>query len=566
MENEFTTAGDFAVNPDTREVRGLLVPYGEASRLSVSGVPPIRFERGDVRVPRDVTVMNATDQHDRYKPVARFVGTEDTESGLVGVFAVSKNPDGDKFLADHKAGVKSKLSPELRNIQRYAADNEHGTADLTGAGFVTEGAFASAGMFAVDPAAAADAPVIETEPVALATKTVLDPDPATGTLAVEASAVPLAVDVTVQGAVSTFTPSTTEPTGDTEVTDAQAPVGAFAAHGKGKVPALVHAEPDSGDFAAGAIAIRTVAEALASASRLGGDPAALMALARDSVYATKGTEGMFALNDVKLHTASSVGLALTNPQWVGNLWARRRYNRRFIPLWSHGDLHSWKVQGWRPTTDPAMATWAGDKGNVPSNNPATESVALSAKPFAGGHDIAREFRDFDVPEFWEWYLNAMTDSYAKLTDIDAITDAIAGATAVTAGAVPSGVASGLVSIVDGALSIIDKNMPTFAVVATDVYRALLLAKDIDKLAFINQGLGLEEGTIASFRVVPYSGMTSGKVLVGASAALTTYELPGSPIRVEALDQIRGGIDDALFGYEVTAINDPGSLALVTPAA
>jgi hypothetical protein len=553
MPEEFTTAGDFAVNAEARTVRGLLVPFGEASRLSVSGIPPLAFKApADLRIPRDVTILNANDNHDRYKPIARFVSASATPQGVVADFAIGNTPEGDNFLAEYAKGTRMKLSPELRDIRRYA-DGLFGTAELTGAGFVPEGAWTSTGLFAV--ADDAPAPVVEPDPVPLATKTVLTPDAATGVLAVEADAVPITVDVTVGTAVTSFiNPTSGEPT---MPEDAVIPTGAFAARNKARRGIVI--DGPNGDFAA----VRPISEALAAFYGRG-DRSAL-----DAIAATErptGEQGMFALSDVKLTTAGSVGINILQPQWIGQLWAGRRYARRYIPLLGHADLKSFKVSGWDWTTKPAMATWAGDKAAITSNAPATEAKTFNALRFAGAHDIAREYRDFDVPEFWDSYFAAMTDSYAALSDTDALTTLVAGSTAVTAATVPpTGVPQGLVSIVDGAMAVLPLGIPTFAIVSPELYRDLLLTRSQDTMAFLNLGLGLEEGTIESFKIVP-GAVGTGKVLVGINAAATTYELPGSPIRTEALDQIKGGIDEALFGYEVTIIENPQALALVTPHA
>jgi len=53
------------------------------------------------------------------------------------------------------------------------------------------------------------------------------------------------------------------------------------------------------------------------------------------------------------------------------------------------------------------------------------------------------------------------------------------------------------------------------------------------------------------------------VLVGDKAAATSYELPGSPIRVEAENIANGGIDEGFFGYHGVVINEPQALALVS---
>ena len=532
--------GDFALDAAKRTLRGLLTPWNELSRLSVSGVPPIAFRNGGVHLPGDVSVLNANMDHDRYQPVARFVAVENSPRGLVADFAIANTPEGDKLIADHAAGKKWKLSPELRNIQRDASDPRYGTAVLTGAGFVTEGAFASAGLFAID-ATSTDLPPadVPADPLGIAT---FAPDDA-GIIYVNATAFPDTVEVTVEGEdPQQYTTTTTEEE-DTTVTDAAIPEGTFGVH---KTKRGVN-----GNFAA----VRTISEALAAYCGKG-DRSALDKITE------QGVQGMFALNDVK--TAGAITAGAIQPQFIGQLWAGRSYERRIIPLLGHADLKSFKVTGFQWGVKPVMAAWAGDKANVPSNTPTWVPFSEDAERFAGGHDIAREFRDFDVPEFWDAYFKAMTDSYAQLSDDAAGAALIAGATPIVAGVVPAGVNAGLTSIVDGALAVLATGTPAYALVAPDVFRSIALTRDVDKLAYLNTTLGLEEGTLTNFRMVPYTGLAAGKVLVGVNNAATEYELPGSPIRTEALDQIKGGIDEALFGYAATIIDNAAGLALVTP--
>ena len=47
--------------------------------------------------------------------------------------------------------------------------------------------------------------------------------------------------------------------------------------------------------------------------------------------------------------------------------------------------------------------------------------------------------------------------------------------------------------------------------------------------------------------------------------MTFYELPGSPIRVEAIDMTKGGIDPGVFGYYATMVNQPLAIAKATAA-
>jgi hypothetical protein len=130
--------------------------------------------------------------------------------------------------------------------------------------------------------------------------------------------------------------------------------------------------------------------------------------------------------------------------------------------------------------------------------------------------------------------------------------------------VPAGVSKAASYIVDGALAIIDTALPTFAIVSKDLYRDLLLTRTEDVLAYLNLALGLEAGSVASFSIVPgATGWPADTVVVGAKPAATIYELPGTPIRVEALNIANGGIDTGLFGYIAAGFNDDGGLAYVS---
>lgn len=526
MTNITVPGGALFAKVDERILSGLLLPWGELSRQSPT-TAPIVFERGTVSLPKDLAIVTANVDHDYFTQVARASELTDTEQGLVATFTVAATDEGDELLRRVSEGSVTALSAELKNLVRDGIKAV--SAVLTGAAFVPEGAFASAALFSIVEVEETQDELIARLEAELAAAKATPEIPAPAPVAVS----PALTATTQEEDVSVATvPNTLAPVTTTDVV----PTGA---------------------------SLHTVANALAAFSK-SGDRSLIDALAPSEK--PLGEVAMFALNDIKITTAGSVGVNIVQPQWIGELWRGREYERRIIPLLGAPvPLTSFKVKGFRWLVEPVMASWAGDKAAVSSNAPTTEPYDLTAQRWAGGHDIAREYRDFDVPEFWMAYFRAMTNSYAKLTDDAALAALIAGATPVVAGAVPVGVNSGLVSIVDGALAVLDSGAPSFAVVAKDVYRSIALMKDIDKLAFLNTSLGLEEGTITSFRAVPHPGMAAGKTLVGVAAAATYYELPGSPIRTEALDQIKGGIDEALFGYSATGVNKPAALALVTPA-
>jgi hypothetical protein len=277
------------------------------------------------------------------------------------------------------------------------------------------------------------------------------------------------------------------------------------------------------------------------------------------------------LDDITFDAAGSPADMIV-PQWIGELWSGRATSAGGSRCSTPARSPPPTVKGWRWKTKPEVNKWEATRPTCPPAPSRPSPTTCEAQPFAGAHDVDRRYRDFNVTEFWDGYFTAMTESYAKQSDLyvpDELFDpANAATTAVTGGAVPAGISSVLAKIVDGALAVLDEDLPSFAVVSKADWRALMLVREQDNLAFLNATLGLEEGTIESFRVIPspHAGLAGGKVLVGCRSAATVHELPGSPIRIEGLDVARGGIDPGLFGYTALAVHNPAALALVSPAA
>ena len=99
----------------------------------------------------------------------------------------------------------------------------------------------------------------------------------------------------------------------------------------------------------------------------------------------------------------------------------------------------------------------------------------------------------------------------------------------------------------------------------------VLANSADLIPFV---LGLTNLDLPAYldllgidprRIVAHPAITAGHVIVGTKDAATFYELPGSPIRVEAVDMVKGGIDAGVFGYYALLTHDAGALQDVTIA-
>jgi hypothetical protein len=541
-------AGSLYANTEDRVVTGLLLPYGEIGKTNLG-----RFavEPSSIIIPNDPDVVTLNVQHDHEEPVGRAVELTDTAAGIVGTFRIANTPEGDTVLAEIAEGTRSKLSAEVKNVVIRAGKAVGGV--LFGAAVVEEGAFPSAALLAE---LAKDTPE-EGENVSEETlkAEILDivEDLEGDNIKIEVSSEEEVPDMVL---VTTTDPETGEVSQTTFVEETQTqeeeevnPMGAATA------PETLQAAKS----APVSESLSTVVSQLASAAKSGSRSLFAEIAKRDDAKAI--TSLFAALSDVEYDSVGSAGINTHQPQWLGELWTGRAYERKFIPLIGSGTMTALTMNAWRWTTKPAVAVWTGNKNEVPSNTPATESFEVTGVRYAGAHDWAREFRDFGRTDVIESALRGMVESYAKVTDLATINVLEAGATEIEA----TGTGA-WDKIMDGVEAIIDTAVPTFAVLAKDVYRELILTSDSDKLAYLDAALGLENGTAAGFRIVPSDQLVAGTVLVGAREAAISFELPGSPIRVEAENVAQGGFDMGLFGYHAAAVVNADALALVVPEA
>lgn len=516
MARVMLTTRGLTADKAARTVTGTILPYGEIGHTNMG---PVTAAPG-VTIPE---LVRANVGHDRNVPVGRLAAFDDTDSGITGTFSVSATPAGDALLAEIAAGDRDGLSVEIDDA--VITDGVLSGGTLSWVGFVTEPAFSSARLTGAD-ASETDATVNDDGSVTVAT--------------------PSAV-VTVS-----ITETEPPPEDDTGTAEDEPPdnredeeMAATTAAARPNVPVLTGGAQDDRN------AIRSLRDyvTLWAAAKNGNDHRLLA-----------------ALQDV---TWSGIGVNVAQPQWIGELWSGNPYTRVIVPLINSGTLTSLKIQSWRWTTKPVMAEYAGDKADVPSNPIATEPVEDDATRYAGAHDIDRALVDFPNPAVLEGYYTAMTESYARLTDAAALNDLLAAAPTVTLGSVPSGVSASAAALVDAALAVAEVARPTFAVVAADVLRDLLLTPRDAVLELLSQSLGLEGGSVIGFSIIARPEMNPGTVLVGTRSAATFYELGGgAPIRVQALDIARGGVDAGVFGYGGTVIHMAEGLAKadVSPAA
>lgn len=560
IDNDYPSqeAGLFERVPGTRNVAGLLLPKDELSRPNASGNAPVRFGAGSLRIPRDVSVVTLNTEHDRFNPIGRAVSITETDRGWEAEFAIAETDEGDAYLADPSSFRK--LSAEVAGLVRDAADKTRATfARLTGAALVKEGAFASAALFSI-----ADDEAMERTAT---------PDEYAELLDEIQAHIEAAKDLTAR-----LSPA--------EKSEEEEPPAA---------PAEESTSDDNKEFSmsesneAGATVPATLLGTAPAAKTSETEPGAVFA----AMHAVKnGISGqsadaenlLAALSDIKVNATGGLTTSASGviqPAWVGKLWQGKRYARRYIDLGNHlyGGIQLGGRKGFTLDQGTALVQhWSGNKSEIPSGTASTGTRASSLLKYAYGADVAREWYDLEGgSDVLQAFFEGVIDSYAELTDEDALKAIFAAATANSTaldklqapGTYPTEYAEAMGILIDAIEAVQDANdSPSFAVVNPTAWRQLLFTPKDLVPEFVNFAVNIADGT----------GMADGKVnvvkapdsyfvglnpaepavIAGAKNAIEFREQGTTPIQVDALDIAKGGVDKAVIGYLETFVVRPES--------
>jgi hypothetical protein len=544
-------AGTLTASDTDRTVTGLLVPYGEECR---SNLGRFTVGTGAFTLP-DPSVVGFNVEHVREDVIGRATTVNETPEGIVATFSIAPGADGDAALADIKAGKRKHLSAEVANVAIKAGKAVGGK--LFGGALVKTPAFPSATLLA----AAADTPE-PVEPVSpddkdgvTETKTVVNAD-GSSTVTTTTTKTDTAADGTVTEVKTVSTETIAKPAEEPAAEPKEEPVGVpntLTAHKKGGTE-----KPKVGKKE-----FFTLLAAADKGEVQGQDMISLSNMAKAT--------GLFALSDVKYDGTGGITTGIQLPEWIGEVWDGQSFEQKYLPLFEHADLTSLQYQGFQWDVKPQGGDWAGNKSAVPSNVPKLKKVTATAERYAMAHDIARELQDLRVfgdSNFFEMYFTAGAEDYARWADGKVFTALAAAAEAHVADN-PAGLDIGpaMSAIIDGASELVAKNLvPQFAIVGTDYYKQIGKTTSKDALAYLSAAIGVkgEGGSLDGFRLVPSADVAGTDVYVGVSQALTVRELSGSPLRADALDIARGGIDHGLFGYLGVQVNRADAIVKVTP--
>lgn len=519
---------DAAPAADARMVEGLVLPYGEVGLTSIGPmtVPAGAVASGLLRLPDDLSQVKLLAGHTAFDGTATSIG--------YGV-AAEERPDG--LWMRFALGTTEAADDGYQGVEEHTNDGfsiELATATLDEAGNLLDG----------DLAAVAQVPV-----------------PAFNSARIAALAASLHGRPAVRHMEGTRNMPPENPT--TPAATSSAPAAA-AASSAPAAPATAALEPAA---TAAQVAAPPAGPAAAPAGlptehrtndrvNLGASRREVVAALHRVVRGVSRPEAEAALQDI---VNTDVFEVVGESSYAGQLTLNASFVRRFVPLLRAGNLTSWQVKGWRWGVKPATADYAGDKADVPSNAATVVPATTEAARIAGGHDLDRKFRDFGDTEFLDAYFEAMTESYLKNSDAKALAFILASASTPAGNATAAGG-----NVVDGALlagdlleDATDGMVPDYYLVNRTDRRALGSLTENDRLAYLDVfGLDLR-------KMIPSASVPAGTVVAGVKGAGTFYELPGSPVRVEAIDIARGGIDEALFGYWAALLHDSNGIVKAT---
>lgn len=251
--------------------------------------------------------------------------------------------------------------------------------------------------------------------------------------------------------------------------------------------------------------------------------------------------------------------------WLGELWAARRVARPLIDAMTRRPLgRTVKVRGWQWDKRPEVGSYTGNKADIPSNTVSTKAIEADVKRFAGGWDVDRIYADLGDPDMIAALWEGAVEDYAIKTEADVATTLLAKATTVTTAAT---LPAALVAL--GAKAAAQGSALSYVGFGVDVWTqfAALTRDEVPWWMTGQDGLNLSttEGRVNGLSVFVDPTLPATTILAGDGRASTYFEAT-PPIRVNAVDLGRGGLDLGLFGYAATLINDPGSIFKVEAGA
>lgn len=519
----------------SRTIDGIATVYGVRAHASV----PLVIEAGSIEIPTPTSRVKLVLDHDTTQPVGLLAEYTDAPDQLRTKFTVPPGEAGDRALTEAANGLRDGLSVGLD-----LADDGY-TFDEDGYVHVTRATLREVTLCAVP--AYDDARLIEV------VASLRNTNP-------RGSAMPCATcGQTHAAGVACSAPTVAASAPVVTATPVPAPVPAPA-----PAPAVVatSAAPNPAPAvvvaSASSMTLRAAAQLISSIAARGGS-------AQD-VRAALGLAVTSALADVT--PADDLGLGYTRPTWIGQLWKASQARRPFIDaLGTPKPLTGLKVYGWQWDVEPQVVDYAGNKADVVGNDISTKPAEASAERTAGGWDVDRIYVDLAEPGMIEAIFEAATEDYRRKSEAKVAAKLLAGASSI---ATPfESLPAALVGLGQAAVTL---GAEIGAVGFGSAVWGHLTGLTRDEVPWwMGSGdsisIGTVEGQVGGVKLFSSPGLASTQILGLDPRAATFYEVD-PPIRVQAIDVARGGVDLGVYGYQALIINDARALikSTVVPPA
>ncbi|GAT87968.1 HK97 family phage prohead protease [Paenarthrobacter nicotinovorans] len=274
-----------------------------------------------------------------------------------------------------------------------------------------------------------------------------------------------------------------------------------------------------------------------------------------------------ALADVLPSDDGGEGYLSDRGGWIGEVWRAENTERPWVDAFgTPAQLTSMKIKGFRWETRPKPAKYNGNKEDVPTNKPKTIPWESEAGRWAGGWDIDRIFFDLGDASFLESFWRAAMAEYKADSNAEIGKQVLAAAT--QKAAAPS-VLAGISWTARDLRSIGAKASSIF--LAEDIFDEYSDLKQSEVpvwLANVIGGVNIADGTadVGPLKIESNPDLAAGQIVGLDGRAGQVREK--TPIKIQAQDIAKGGIDLGFFSYGGLAVYDPRAIVKrqVTPAA
>ena len=266
-----------------------------------------------------------------------------------------------------------------------------------------------------------------------------------------------------------------------------------------------------------------------------------------------------ALADV---TPVSMGTATiaegpNRPQYVGELWEAAEVARPFLDAVGVGTLTSLKMFGFKWNVRPEVGRYAGNKAEIPTNTPTRARAEWNAQRFAGGWDVDRVF--IDLPGGTDFIRDVFVEavkSYKEQSEAYAVERLLAEATVISTESTVT--LPTLLATIGQDVSMVRGGRVDVVQMGSGRWSQMLAMTEAE-VPWWMRGQGSVSltdvgGTIGGIRFSVNHDLAPFDTVVLDKRAVKAQEVD-PPIKVQALDVPRGGVDLGVFGYLAVGVTD-----------